>query len=200
MWPLILSVFLSFALGAIPTGFWLGKLLGRDIREVGSGNTGATNASRALGKKAGILVLVLDAAKGWVPVVFLAPWSFAQGSVGVPELHQALLGFAAVSGHVWSPFLQFKGGKGVATGAGVALALRPVYFLAGFVIFVGFLLLWRRVSIGSLGAALVIPLISVVRADRPEISVCLAAVSALIILRHRANIRRLMHGEEKPLF
>src|SRR5437016_1394361 len=121
----------AFILGAIPFGFLAGKLQGKDIRTLGSGNIGATNVFRELGFKAGITVFLLDAMKGFLPI-----FSATQGIPGLGDSWRVGIGLAAILGHIYSPFVRFKGGKGVATALGVLIALSPVVALITFLVFV----------------------------------------------------------------
>mgnify|MGYP001125014757 CR=1 FL=1 len=184
----------GYLIGAIPCGVLVARAMGgRDPRTAGSGNIGATNVGRTLGKKAGILTLLGDILKGALP-------AFAAARVtGDPWLASAA-GFAAFSGHLFPVYLGFRGGKGVATGAGVFLALCPWALLAAGAVFALFLWRWRMVSLGSVGAALSLPLwTSLLAADAtaaaPVVSLALA-VSALTVWKHRENIRRIRAGTE----
>jgi glycerol-3-phosphate acyltransferase PlsY len=167
-----------------------------DLRTVGSRNIGATNAYRVLGARWGILVFALDAAKGFlaacVPAMLTAVW-WASLAAGV----------AAILGHVFSPWLGFRGGRGVATSLGVFLAIVPVPTLLAFGVWMVLVLLSRRVSVGSLGASLLYPgLVFLLLRDDPHrtlLTAITAAVSILVILRHKANIQRLLAGTEPPL-
>ncbi|MFO1497189.1 MAG: glycerol-3-phosphate 1-O-acyltransferase PlsY [Verrucomicrobiota bacterium] len=185
-------VLLSYLLGSIPTGYLAGRLQGVDIRAVGSGNIGATNVFRALGKTAGFTVLAIDALKGfaacrWVPLLFGAP---------VPEDMTIAAGVAAILGHNYTCWLRFKGGKGIATSAGVLLgwlpwALAIVLGLWGIVFGVS-----RYVSLASITAALALPLAAWVTGGSPRMIGIAAMVGALAIYKHHSNIRRLINGTE----
>ncbi len=158
---------------------------------MGSRNTGATNAYRVLGARWGILVFLLDTAKG-----FLA--------ASIPTFAASLAGgLAAILGHTFSPWLRFRGGRGVATSLGVFLAILPVPTLMAFAVWVLLMILTRRVSVGSIGAALAYPfLVFVVFSRDPHrilLTVITALVSILVIVRHKANIQRLLAGTEPPL-
>jgi glycerol-3-phosphate acyltransferase PlsY len=190
----------AYLLGSIPTGFLFGRAHGIDIRKVGSGNIGATNVMRALGKKWGILVLVLDALKGFVPV-FYAPRC-------VPGLDptrvEILACLAVIAGHNWTCWLKFKGGKGIATSAGALLAFLPGPLLCGLGVWGLVFAIWRYVSLASIAAALTVP-VAAWLLQRTQGTVGFAAVLALVaVWKHRPNIRRLMAGTEnrvgsKPL-
>ena len=197
-----LIVLAGYLLGAIPFALLAGKLLqGIDLREHGSGNLGATNALRILGKPAGITVLLLDAAKGGVPVA-LAPHLFPSAPAWLPV---ALAG-AAILGHVFPVYLRFKGGKGVATSAGAFLALYPAAFGCAVGVFFLTLALSRIVSLSSLLAALALPAAAIALdgwtaasgAQAPRTGL-LVAIAALVWWRHRANLARLWARTEPRL-
>ena len=178
-----------FLIGSFPTAYLVGRLRGVDIRTVGSGNAGATNVFRTLGKAPGILTLSVDIVKGLVPVL-LARSFFPLTAVPV------ISGLAAVAGHSWSPFLRFKGGKGVATSAGVFLGLAPWAGLLAIAVFLGVFLWTRTVSIGSLAAAAVLPTASFLLYGPAPASWLALTVTALVVVKHVPNIRRLLKGEE----
>ena len=192
--PLILII--AYLLGSLPFGLILAKLFGgRDVRKAGSGNIGATNVLRVVGPLAGILTLLLDAAKGWSAVSLAGRVTHEQTTVMV------LAGFLAMIGHCFPVWLGFRGGKGVATAAGVFLALCPSAFLAALVLFIVVVSFWRYVSLASLAAAAALPLlVYLLWAPRfaPPESVTLGslAIAALVIVQHRGNINRLARGEE----
>ena len=188
--------FAAYLLGSIPFGFLLAKLFGRtDVRKAGSGNIGATNVMRVAGPAAGILTLLFDAGKGW-----LAVWIASRVMHGSSSMMIAA-GFLALVGHCFPVWLRFRGGKGVATAAGIFLALCPEALLAAFILLA--LVVWysRYVSLGSLAAAAAIPLlVYLLWAPHfaPPIIVTLGsiAIASLVIYQHRANIGRLIRGEE----
>ena len=190
----ILLVFaLAFFIGSIPFGYLLGKLKGVDLREEGSGNTGATNAARVLGKSVGIFTLLLDTAKGIIGVSL-----FELSSVAAPEFATTLLGLFVVAGHCYSPFLNFSGGKGVATALGVFIVLSPKAVLFAMVIFASVIWITGYVSVASMLASLTMPVLIVgTRASTDVISIEIVTfISLLIVARHRQNIRRLRAGKE----
>ncbi|MBW7863537.1 MAG: glycerol-3-phosphate 1-O-acyltransferase PlsY [Candidatus Hydrogenedentes bacterium] len=185
-----LAVILSYTLGSVPTGLWLGlKLRGIDIREHGSKNIGATNTLRVLGKPLGAVTLLCDVLKGWVPVVVFA-------RMDAWEYLPVACGLAAILGHTFSLFLWFRGGKGVATSTGVFLGLAPVPMLVGAGVFAVVVAATRMVSAGSIAAAAAVGA-SVFAVDTPApVRAVTLLVAALVILKHRANIRRILKGEE----
>lgn len=171
----------------------MGRLLrGIDIRSVGSGNVGATNVFRSVGRTAGVATLLLDMAKGFIPV-----WVAAQGSGA--SLAPLLTGLAAVAGHTFSPWVGFRGGKGVATSAGVFLALLPGPMVAALLVFAFVLAATRRVSVGSMTGAVVLPLAAWVGGAPLPRLVLAMILGAVVILRHIPNLRRLWRGEEPKL-
>jgi acyl phosphate:glycerol-3-phosphate acyltransferase len=179
----------SYLLGSIPTGLLLARAFGVNIRATGSGNIGATNVYRTMGRKVGILTLVGDCLKGLIPVL-VAKW------LGLPEVWVAALGLAAFLGHVYTVFLRFKGGKGVATALGVFIGLAPLSLLGGLAVFALVLYKWRYVSAASIAAAAVIPVIVALVSCRPELIATAVVIAAIIIFRHRENIARLRAGTE----
>lgn len=186
----ILAVMLSYLLGSVPTGLWLGLWLrGVDIRESGSHNIGATNTMRVLGKKLGVAALVADILKGVIPVLLIArlsPWEYAPLACGL----------AAILGHVTSPWVRFKGGKGVATSAGAFLALAPVPTLIAAAVFAVVVALTRMVSAASLAAAVVLAAAVFLLPFDPVLRGITVVVALLVFVRHRANIQRILRGTE----
>ena len=183
----------SYILGSIPFGYVVGKVKGHDIRKEGSGNIGSTNVFRVVGKKEGIFVFILDFLKGCLPVLYFTDISVLAGIL-------ALLG--AIAGHMTTPFLKFKGGKGVATGFGGVIALMPLPAVLAFGIWVMLVAISRRVSIGSLGAAISLP-IFYFYIENPMIKIVLyfsILIAVLVIITHRKNIKKLIRKEEEPIF
>jgi glycerol-3-phosphate acyltransferase PlsY len=186
----------SYLIGAVPWGFLLGKVSsGVDLRTVGSGGTGATNVLRTLGPRASALVAVLDILKGVLPVIVAR-------SAGIDQTWIAVAAVAAVAGHCWSPFIGFKGGKGVATGAGAAVALFPqILVIVPIMAFI----VWatKYVSLGSLTAAGVAALLALAYAAAGQLSwataTAILAIAGIIALRHEGNIRRLLNGNERRI-
>ncbi len=182
----------SYLLGAIPTSYLVVRLVkGEDLRRLGSGNLGATNLFRQLGWKYAVPVGLFDLLKGAIPVAIFGPR--AHGG----ELVPLLLGIAALLGHVFSVFVGFRGGKGVATGAGIVLGLAPLAFLAALGIWALVVAVSGYVSLGSIIAAVLLtPLVYWLAPERRPLLWLFAGVAALIVLTHRANIRRLLAGTE----
>lgn len=183
----------AFLLGSVPTGLWLAARRRVDLRAVGSGNIGATNVARGLGKKWAAVVLVLDAAKGFTPVA-------VGHALGLPPWSLAVVAWAAPLGHCFSIFLRGRGGKGVATSLGAAIALEPLSAALAAVIYGVAFAIWRISSLGSLLAAGAFPLLVLWqgRGGMASLAFALAAVG-LILMRHKANLRRLVRGEETRL-
>ena len=179
----------AYLLGSVPTGYILGSLAGVDVRKAGSGNVGATNVARVLGKGRGALTLMVDVGKGWL-AVFLAL------QLGVSLPWRTLVGIAVFLGHLYPIFLRFRGGKGVATALGVFLALAPGATLALIGIFALVVAVSRVVSLGSLSAALAAPIVFWLF-DLPPMVVAMGGFIALMITwRHRSNVQRLLAGTE----
>jgi glycerol-3-phosphate acyltransferase PlsY len=204
----------AYLLGSIPFGFLAAKAKGVDIRSVGSGNIGATNAMRVLGKPAGISVLLLDAAKGFVAVKFLPPliwdWGAPHDSGLFLYFHElsvenqmkffVLAGVFAVLGHNYTCWLKFKGGKGIATTAGVYLALAPWALLLALVVFILAIVLTKYVSVGSiLGAIALTATVWIMSPNNLLLGIVTTALGALAIYKHISNIQRLLAGTENRL-
>ena len=195
----IVTALVAYLLGSIPTGFLVAKARGVDIRTVGSGNIGATNAFRVLGKGFGIFVLLMDALKGWVAVVVVAR-IVNQLLPGVPlEYLSITAGIAAILGHNFTCWLHFKGGKGIATSAGILIALVPLALLIILAIFIILFLTTRYVSVGSIAASFALPFATWFTQHDIGLTAVMAAIGALAILKHRKNIQRLLNGTENRI-
>lgn len=179
----------AYLLGSIPTGLLLGKAYGIDVRKEGSGNIGATNLYRTVGRKVGLMTLAGDCLKGMLPVL-------AVKFSSLPVEYAAWVGLAAFCGHVFSIFLRFRGGKGVATALGVFLALSPVAVAIALGVFLLLMLVWRYVSLGSISAAAVMPIAVWALGDGRVTGVVTMIVAVIVIFRHTENIRRLVAGTE----
>jgi glycerol-3-phosphate acyltransferase PlsY len=190
-----LALALSYAAGSLPFAYLAGAASGVDLRKQGSGNLGATNVFRVLGWKIGILVFLADALKGALPVLLLAPRIVAAGD---PILWAIACGVAAIFGHVRPLFFAFrKGGKGVATAAGVFFALAPVPMLCAFLVFVAIVLATGYVSLGSLVSALLLPaLLLATKGPGSPLFLVSLVIALFVFWTHRANIGRLRRGEE----
>ena len=188
---------IAYLVGSISTGVLLSKLSGRgNLQAEGSKSIGATNVSRLMGLKWGILTLIGDALKGML-MIWIGQWVFAgEGELG--QFYITLMALAVFLGHIFPVFLGFKGGKGVATALGIFILLGPKAILVAIPVFVLVVLLGKYVSLGSIVAAASFPVLMIVF-SYPVYTVCLAVViAASIILKHKANIQRLIRGEEKP--
>jgi len=198
MLSLVLAVVGGYLLGSLPGGYIVGKgIKGIDVRKFGSGNIGATNVLRVVGKKAAAIVLLIDLGKG-AAAVYLA----GLFSAGLdPSFTKAIAGLACISGHNWSFFLKFRGGKGVATSAGVFLLLTPLPFIFALVTMSLVVGITRYVSLGSMASAVALPFYIWILMGKEELSYIVlgVVVAALIILRHRSNLKRLLAGQENKL-
>ncbi len=201
----VLALIVSWLSGSIPTAFIVTRAAtGKDIRTLGSGNAGATNVFRALGARYAIPVFLVDFLKGFIPVFAILRGGFA---FAVPETVLALIaGAAAIAGHLFPPFIGWRGGKGVATGAGVVTALYPPLCPACLVVFASVFLVSKRTSLASISTAAAVPFLYAAIAtisgdgfDFPLLSF-LTLIAAIVIARHRRNIARLAKGTEERLF
>jgi acyl phosphate:glycerol-3-phosphate acyltransferase len=193
--PVWIATLASYLLGAVPFGLLMARgLRGVDLRQVGSGNIGATNAMRVLGKGWGLVAFLLDVGKGFVPVLFLASWAAEAPDLGLARL---LCAAAAVTGHCFPVYLGFKGGKGVATGCGAILAVEPGVFGVGVLVWAVTLVGSRYVGLASMTMGLSFPLAAwwLRPGDGPFILGC-GLLTGLILVRHRANVGRMLKGEE----
>jgi acyl phosphate:glycerol-3-phosphate acyltransferase len=193
----------SYLLGSIPFGYLAGRLVGIDIRQAGSGNVGATNVVRVLGKGYGYPVFALDVLKGFAAVkiaMLMAPGGPPEWNS--PEMFGILAAVSSVLGHLYPPWLKFRGGKGVATSAGALLALTPVATLIGAAIWIIVFWLTRYVSLASITAAIVLPIVILLVSSRDQnkgklLVYASACVAVVVIWRHRSNVSRLMRGVEQ---
>ncbi|MDK9866294.1 MULTISPECIES: glycerol-3-phosphate 1-O-acyltransferase PlsY [Staphylococcus] len=197
---IIIMLILSYLIGAFPSGYVIGKLFyKKDIRQFGSGNTGATNSFRVLGKLAGFLVTFLDIFKGFI-VVFFPLWLpvSAEGPISSFFTNGLIVGAFAILGHVYPVYLGFKGGKAVATSAGVILGMNPVLLIILAVIFFIILKLTKYVSLSSIIASICCLIGAVLIRDVILVIVSIGVV-VLLIIRHRSNIVRIFKGEEPKI-
>jgi acyl phosphate:glycerol-3-phosphate acyltransferase len=214
MYLLATIIILSYLIGSIPTGIIVTRLAkGIDIREHGSGNAGGTNVMRVLGWKHGLLVILLDAMKGVLAVVFVARLHY--GSMPFPNatpfddftLVQIIAGVSAVIGHIWTVFAGFKGGKGIATALGVLLMMITVDMLVAVGVFIVVVTISRYVSLGSILAAASIPLTLIIRENIFNVNIqgygtilpFVLFLVALVIFTHRKNVVRLINGSENKV-
>jgi len=188
----------AYFLGAIPNGLLVARIKGVDIRRVGSGNIGATNVFRSVGKGWGLFTFALDALKGFVPAFFFPAWAGAEcGTASWLNLSLAC-GCAAIAGHNWPVYLKFKGGKGVATSAGVLLGVAPIAAGIGLASWAALLFLTGYVAIASMGAGVIIAASSwmLYRGEGLVLPVTLTVLALVVIYTHRSNIQRLRAGTE----
>jgi acyl phosphate:glycerol-3-phosphate acyltransferase len=209
----ILVALAAYLLGSIPTGYLVARAKGVDIRTVGSGNMGATNVFRVLGKPAGIFVLLMDALKGYAACAFLAPhifnWLAPHFSGLAPDFFvepvelqfrfNVLAGICAVLGHNYTCWLKFKGGKGIATSAGVYFALAPLAVSIALAAWIVFALFTRYVSVASIASAVALPTAVWFTKDSVLLGIVTTALGALAIFKHKKNIQRLLGGTENRM-
>ncbi|WP_049275323.1 glycerol-3-phosphate 1-O-acyltransferase PlsY [Staphylococcus aureus] len=197
---IIVMLLLSYLIGAFPSGFVIGKLFfKKDIRQFGSGNTGATNSFRVLGRPAGFLVTFLDIFKGFI-TVFFPLWLpvHADGPISTFFTNGLIVGLFAILGHVYPVYLKFQGGKAVATSAGVVLGVNPILLLILAIIFFIVLKIFKYVSFASIVAAICCVIGSLIIQDYILLVVSFL-VSIILIIRHRSNIARIFRGEEPKI-
>ena len=201
MLNILLTLFIAYLIGSFPTALIAGKLLMKiDIREHGSGNAGATNVFRVLGWKAGLVVLLIDMFKGFASVWWVPGLAVVNPDVFIYV--QILSGIAAIAGHIWTIFAKFRGGKGVGTAAGVFIGLQPAPVMICLIVFIGVVYKTKYVSLGSMIAAFLLPIILLVQKFFLLIEIPLPMIvlsillAVLIIVTHRANINRLIQGTE----
>ena len=193
----LLSLLLGYLLGSIPSGYLAGRWCkGIDLRELGSGSTGATNVLRQVGKGPALVVFVIDVAKGAIAVLLAG--SLTEGAA-LSDWLQVLAGLAALAGHIWPVWLGFKGGKAVATGLGLFLGLAWPVGLACFGIFLTTLSVFRIVSLSSVVAAISLPMLMAAGTDGTAKLVVALVAMALVVWRHRSNLQRIKAGTEPRL-
>ena len=188
----VLTAVVAYLVGSIPTGYLLGRARGVDIRAAGSGNIGATNVFRILGKGAGITVLVIDALKGFIPAKFL----LFGVTPGTEEYHAMLAALCAILGHNYTCWLKFKGGKGIATSAGAVLALVPAGLAVALGIWLVVFTVSKYVSLASVIAAAILPIAVGLTGSSQRMVVLSTILGGLAIIKHRTNIQRLVSGTE----
>ncbi|EEF57666.1 glycerol-3-phosphate 1-O-acyltransferase PlsY [Pedosphaera parvula] len=198
----IITALVAYLLGSIPTGYLVGRAKGLDLRTMGSGNIGATNAFRILGKGPGIFVLLVDGLKGWVSVAWagILVYRLMQGGARpdaqTSEYLRIIGGVCAILGHNYTCWLKFKGGKGIATSAGVLAGLIPIAFLAGLITWIVVCVLTKYVSVASITAAAVLPFATMFGGYSRLMIGIATFMAALAIYKHKGNIERLRKGTE----
>lgn len=213
MLSFVVIILLSYLLGSIPTSIWVGRIYKKiDIRNFGSGNAGATNTFRILGWKAGVVVALIDLAKGFTAAYFICNIGYVVGDIpahiGMWDTHvfmQIVAGFAAVLGHMFPMYAHFKGGKGVITAAGMLYAIEPYSISVALIVFLIVLFTSRYVSLASISAAFIYPFVMLfmryvllIHLDGSQI-VFASILAAGLIIKHISNIRRLLNGEENRI-
>lgn len=206
MWWIIPGTLVSYLIGSIPTAYIFGKALrGIDIRKFGSGNIGATNAFRVLGKRTGLTVLALDLIKGFIPVVLVADFLYPKTGSFSEEALRIIFGICCVAGHNWTIFLKFKGGKGVATTLGVLLGLSMKITGLGFILSL-LIATWalvfvitRIVSLASIVSALTFPVCIFIFKQSNTLKILSLLLCVFVIIRHKTNLKRLLQGKEARL-
>ena len=194
------SLFIAYLIGSIPTGYIFGRLLKRvDIRKHGSGNVGATNVFRVVGKIPGIIVLLTDILKGLVTVTVLANFLFTPQLAISQNLFKIILGLTVITGHNWTIFLKFKGGKGIATSAGVLIGLEPVAASICFLIWVLVFIITHYVSLSSIVATLSLPIVTFLFYPSAELLIFSLIICLTGVYKHRSNIKRLLNGTESKI-
>ncbi len=200
---IILFVLLAYLTGAFPSAVWVGKTFyNTDVREYGSGNAGATNTFRVLGKGAGIPVFLMDVLKGWLSVNYV--YFISNTDALSPELffeNQLAFGIAAVIGHLFPIYTGFRGGKGIATMLGLLIGLQPLAALSSFIVFVVVFLISKYVSLGSVIASFAFPIfvILVLGSTNDSLNLFAIFVPILSLITHQKNIERLVRGEETKI-
>ena len=192
----VISIVIAYFLGAIPNSYWMGKVFrGIDIREHGSKNPGASNALRILGKPIGFTCLILDIGKGWL-AIFLAQRLFHI----TLEWQLIFIGLAAVFGHIYTIFLKFKGGKGVATTFGIFLGLTPLATVFTILVWLLITSITRYISLASIISGICFPVFIYLVSHNPYYFGLSVVLGIFIIIRHISNIKRLMNGTENKIF
>ena len=188
---ILVFLVLAYLVGATPTSYLVARLTrGIDLRQHGSGNLGATNVFRVLGWRAALPVFIIDIVKGWVPTALFPLWDNA------PDDWRFAYGALAIVGHVYSAYVAFKGGKGIATSTGVFLALAPWAVLGGLILWTGLVFTTRIVSVGSIAAAAALPFLVWATVGVGPTLALATALAIFVVFAHRANVRRLLRGEE----
>ena len=199
MLNILYAVILAYVIGSIPTSFLIGKARGIDVRQEGSGNVGATNVLRAVGKLPALITLVVDVAKGIIAVTLLASLCYTREAPITFNVFRALLGLSAIAGHNWSIFLKFKGGKGVATSCGVLMILLPKATAIAILVFLITVWFTRYVSLGSILLSATVPIAAALLGREIELIILAVTLCILISYRHKANIKRLLRGAENKI-
>ncbi len=199
---ILVFVIAAYLIGSIPTGYIFGRILkGIDVRCHGSGNVGATNVVRTVGVIPGIVVLILDISKGLAAVIFLPALlsQFFPAAAKNCSFFPVLTGAAVISGHVWPCFLKFRGGKGVATTAGVLAGLSPGIFLSCFGVWLIIFAIWKYVSVASIAASIALPIFAITAKKEIGFVIFCSLLCLMSVYAHRLNIKRLIQGTESKI-
>ena len=201
---ILLFILLAYLTGSFPSAVWVGKIFYKiDVREFGSGNAGATNTFRVLGKKAGIPVLLMDIFKGWLAVNYLSFLSEVPSTIENQFEIQLTFGIAAVIGHLFPVYTGFRGGKGIATLLGLLVGLNPTAAIASIIVFVVVFLISKYVSLGSILASVAFPVVVFFILDKEDVNSSLELFSVFVpiltLITHQKNIERLIRGKEKKI-
>ncbi|MEA3305871.1 MAG: glycerol-3-phosphate 1-O-acyltransferase PlsY [Candidatus Omnitrophota bacterium] len=199
MLNIVLGTAAAYLIGSFPTSYLIGKLKGIDVSKQGSGNTGATNVLRVMGKLPAIITLIADIAKGAIAVIIVAALFYNPEMPVNRGIFRALLGLSSVAGHNWSIFLKFRGGKGVAASCGVFMVLLPGEMAVAAVVFLLAVLLTKYISIGSLLLALTVPVCAALTGESIELVILAITVCIIVSYRHKSNIKRLLAGTENKI-
>ncbi len=190
----LIILIVAYLLGTVSFGLILARLKGGvDLRGQGSGSIGATNVARAMGKRAGIIALVGDCAKGLVAVLLAQAWGSSVWII-------AAVALAAVLGHLFPWYAGFRGGKGVATALGVFIPTLPLPLLGALIAFIAVVLVWRYISAGSVLAAILMPILVAAFANPLPLTLAAAIIAVLIVIKHQSNLQRLLRGQESKFF
>jgi len=189
----------AYIIGSVPTSFLMGKIKGVDVRRKGSGNVGATNVLRTVGKLPAVITLIVDILKGVLAVTVIASYFYKTDAPINHELYLALLGLCVIAGHNWTVFLRFKGGKGVATSCGVFAILLPKAMIVAFIVFLITISLTKYVSLASLHLVITVPIIAAMTGESLEYTLLAVTICVIISYRHKNNIKRLLTGKENKI-
>ncbi|MDD5681321.1 MAG: glycerol-3-phosphate 1-O-acyltransferase PlsY [Candidatus Omnitrophica bacterium] len=196
---ILLGIIAAYLVGSIPTSYLIGMLKGIDVRKHGSGNVGATNVLRVMGKLPAVITLIVDIGKGVVAVTLIAMFFYQKNQAISYSVFRAILGLAVIAGHDWTVFLKFKGGKGAATFIGVFVVIFPAGLLAGLIVWLAVVWATKYVSLGSILMTICVPVVAAASGSRIEV-VLLSVTSCMIICyKHKENIGRLLLGTESKI-
>ena len=193
----VISIFLAYLIGSIPTSFIMARMMkGVDIRQVGSGNAGATNVLRSVGKLPALITLIVDVSKGIFVVTIVANFFYTYLENIDYDFYRSFLGLVAVCGHIWPIWLKFKGGKGVATTLGVAIGLAPLVLLPALAIWLAIFFATNYVSLASIIALIAFPVTAIAFSQPLYLILVSVVICSISIYKHSENIRRLLRGQE----